>query len=122
ALWDLRNLNEKLHVLRGHQEEVIQLSWSPHHEAVLGTASNDKRTFIWDLAKIGQEQSSKEAERGPPELLFVHGGHTNRLSDFCWNPAEPWMLASCGDDNVLQAWQIASTIYGQEQGEGLMDH
>lgn len=69
ALWDLRNLNHKLHVLKGHQQEVIQLSWSPHHEAVLGTASNDSRAFIWDLARIGQEQSKKEAENGPPELM-----------------------------------------------------
>ncbi|KAG1461917.1 hypothetical protein G6F55_003285 [Rhizopus delemar] len=117
ALWDLRNLNHKLHVLKGHQQEVIQLSWSPHHEAVLGTASNDSRAFIWDLARIGQEQSKKEAENGPPELMFVHGGHTNRLSDLCWNPAEPWMLASCAEDNVLQTWQIASTIYSQEPNE-----
>ncbi|KAI9257645.1 WD40-repeat-containing domain protein [Sporodiniella umbellata] len=117
AIWDLRNLNQKLHVLKGHQEEVIQLSWSPHEEAILATASNDRRAFIWDLARIGQEQSPKEAEGGPPELLFVHGGHTNRISDLCWNPAEPWMLGSCGDDNILQAWTVASTIHSQEKNE-----
>jgi histone-binding protein RBBP4 len=69
ALWDLRNLNNKLHTLKGHNEEVIQLAWSPHHDAVLATGSNDRRVFIWDLARIADEQSAKEAEDGPPELL-----------------------------------------------------
>jgi hypothetical protein len=33
---------------------------------------------------------------GPPELLFVHGGHTAKVSDFSWNPNDPWCeLAQC---------------------------
>ena len=27
-------------------------------------------------SKIGEEQSPEDAEDGPPELLFIHGGHT----------------------------------------------
>ncbi|KAK4519566.1 uncharacterized protein ATC70_009802 [Mucor velutinosus] len=115
ALWDLRNLNNKLHTLQSHTEEVVQLAWSPFHDAILATASNDRRICVWDLARIADEQSPQEAKDGPPELLFVHGGHTGKISDFGWNPAEPWMLASTADDNILEAWQIASTIYGQEQ-------
>lgn len=69
ALWDLRNLNNKLHSLKSHDEEVVQLAWSPHHDAILATASNDRRVFIWDLARISDEQSIQEAEDGPPELL-----------------------------------------------------
>lgn len=30
---------------------------------------------IWDLSRIGDEQTPEEEEDGPPELLFVHGGH-----------------------------------------------
>lgn len=48
---------------------MIQLAWSPHHDAVLATASNDRRIFVWDLARIADDQSAKEAEDGPPELL-----------------------------------------------------
>lgn len=62
-------MNNKLHALKGHEEEVIQLAWSPHHDAVLATASNDRRIFVWDLARIADDQSAKEAEDGPPELL-----------------------------------------------------
>ncbi|KAI8646936.1 WD40-repeat-containing domain protein [Parasitella parasitica] len=114
ALWDLRNLGNKLHSFKGHGQEVVQLAWSPYHDAILATASNDRRIFVWDLARIADEQSSQDAQDGPPELLFVHGGHTSKISDFGWNPAAPWMLASTAEDNIVQAWQIASTIYGQE--------
>ncbi|CAO3634197.1 unnamed protein product [Mucor hiemalis] len=108
ALWDLRNLSNRLHSLEKHSEEIVQLAWSPHHEAVLATASQDHTVCVWDLARIGDEQSPQEAVDGPPELLFVHGGHTNKISDFGWNPSEPWMLASTAEDNIVHAWQIVS--------------
>ncbi|KAI8982164.1 WD40-repeat-containing domain protein [Mycotypha africana] len=110
-LWDLRNLNQSLHTLHGHTGEIIQLAWSPHHEAILATASNeDRRIYVWDLAQIptAPDQSEEDAKEGPPELLFIHGGHTAGISDFGWNPADPWMLASTSDDNIIQFWQIVS--------------
>ncbi|OBZ83093.1 putative histone-binding protein Caf1 [Choanephora cucurbitarum] len=117
ALWDLRNLNHRLHTFQSHKEEVVQLAWSPHHDAILATASNDRRICVWDLARIGDELSTEEAQYGPPELMFIHGGHSGIISDFGWNPAVPWMMASTAEDNQVQTWQIASTIYGQEEQE-----
>ncbi|ORY93041.1 WD40-repeat-containing domain protein [Syncephalastrum racemosum] len=114
ALWDMRNLKRKLHELHAHSAEILQLAWSPHHEAVLATAGNDRRVLIWDLSRLGQEQSADEAEDGPPELLFMHGGHTNKISDFGWNPADPWMLASTAEDNIVQVWQMASNIHNDD--------
>ena len=43
---------------------------------------------------------------GPPELLFVHGGHTAKVSDFSWNLSQPWVVASVAEDNILQIWQM----------------
>lgn len=40
----------------------------------------------------------------------MHGGHTSKISDFGWNPAEPWMLASTAEDNIFQSWQIVSSF------------
>jgi len=50
---------------------------------------------------------------GPPELLFVHGGHTSKISDFAWNVAAEWMVASVAEDNILQVWQMAEEIYAK---------
>jgi WD40 repeat protein len=73
ALWDLRNLKMKLHSLEGHQDELVQVEWSPHNETILGTSSADRRLNIWDLSRIGDEQTPEDAEDGPPELLVSRG-------------------------------------------------
>ncbi|OVA19828.1 WD40 repeat [Macleaya cordata] len=110
-LFDLRKLTTALHSFSGHTEEVFQVEWSPKHETVLATSAADRRLMIWDLSRIGDEQSEEDAEDGPPELLFSHGGHTAKISDFSWNQNEPWVISSVAEDNILQVWQMAESIY-----------
>lgn len=105
-LWDLRKFTKPMHVLEGHTGGVFQVSWAPHNETILGSCSADRRVHIWDLAKIGEEQDPEDAEDGPPELLFIHGGHTSKVSDFSWNATDHWAIASVADDNILQVWQM----------------
>lgn len=68
GLWDLRNLQNKLHSLEGHQDAVTSLSWHPFEEAILGSAGYDRRIMFWDLSRVGEEQSPEDQEDGPPEL------------------------------------------------------
>jgi histone-binding protein RBBP4 len=68
GIWDLRNLNVKLHACTGHQDSVTSLEWHPSEEAVLGSASYDRRLCFWDLSKVGEEQTPEDAEDGSPEL------------------------------------------------------
>ena len=70
----------------------MQLSWSPHNEAILASSATDRRVHVWDLSRIGQELSEEDSRDGVPELLFVHGGHTAKVSDFSWNPNDPWCV------------------------------
>lgn len=48
---------------------------APHNETILASRGTDQRLNVWDLSKIGEEQSLEDADDGPPELLFIHGGH-----------------------------------------------
>lgn len=56
-------------------------------------------------------------------LQFIHGGHTERVSDFSWNehPDAEWFVSSVADDNILQVWQMASNIYIRDEEEGYAD-
>jgi histone-binding protein RBBP4 len=109
----LRNLKLKLHSFEGHRDEVTTVAWSPDEEPIFASAGSDRRVIIWDLSRIGNEQTPEDAEDGPPELLFMHGGHTNRVSDISWNPSDPWVLCSAAEDNIIQVWQpviLASSL------------
>nr|CAD1830494.1 unnamed protein product [Ananas comosus var. bracteatus] len=110
-LFDLRKLATSLHTFSSHTAEVLQVEWSPNHETVLASSSADRRVMVWDLSRIGDEQSEEDADDGPPELLFAHGGHRANITEFSWNPDEQWVIASVAEDNSLQIWQIAESIF-----------
>ena len=114
-LWDLRKLTEKLHTFAEHNGGVYQVCWNPKYETLLGSSSSDRRLRIWDLSRIGDEQTAEEAEDGPPELLFVHGGHTAKISDFSWNANDDFVVASVSEDNILQIWQMTESIYNEDE-------
>uniref|UniRef100_A0A671KLG1 Histone-binding protein RBBP4 n=1 Tax=Sinocyclocheilus anshuiensis TaxID=1608454 RepID=A0A671KLG1_9TELE len=144
------NTSKPSHAVDAHTAEVNCLSFNPYSEFILATGSADKvrttlsnwfchtcehllnvyqipschdyrRLNVWDLSKIGEEQSPEDAEDGPPELLFIHGGHTAKISDFSWNPNEPWVICSVSEDNIMQVWQMAENIYNDEDPEGAAD-
>ena len=117
AIWDMRNLKTKVHSLQGHTDQVYNVQWAPFNESILGSCSADRRVHVWDLSRVGQEQSEEDAEDGPPELLFVHGGMTAKVSDFSWNSKMDWVMASVAEDNILQVYQMAEEIYAQDDDE-----
>jgi histone-binding protein RBBP4 len=104
----------RLQTLTGHNDQVFQVSWAPFNESILASCSADRRVNIWDLSRIGMEQTPEDAEDGPPELLFIHGGHTSKVNDFSWNIHNPWTIASVSEDNVLQVWTMAEEIYADD--------
>ncbi|KXH65481.1 WD domain-containing protein [Colletotrichum salicis] len=121
GIWDLRNVKEKVHTLEGHNDAVTSLSWHPQEAGILGSGSYDRRVIFWDLSRVGEEQMPDDQEDGPPELLFMHGGHTNHLADFSWNPNEPWLVCSAAEDNLLQIWKVADSIVGRDEGDLPLD-
>lgn len=119
ALWDMRNLKCRIQTLHGHNDQVYNIEWAPFNESILASCSSDRRVAIWDLSRIGMEQTPEDAEDGPPELLFIHGGHTSKVSDISFNRNKEWTVASVSEDNVLQVWNMAEEIYADEESEGM---
>lgn len=121
AIWDLRNMSRPMSQLIGHTDQVFKVEWAPFNESILGSCSADRRVGLWDLSRIGCEQSVEDAEDGPPELLFLHGGHTSKVSDFSWCTKDEWSIASVAEDNVLQVWNPAEEIYALEENDDVDD-
>ncbi|GAM83982.1 hypothetical protein ANO11243_019720 [Dothideomycetidae sp. 11243] len=111
GVFDLRFPNHgKIHALEGHKDVVNKVEWHPQDSAILASSSDDRRIIFWDLSRAGMEQTPEDAEDGPPEMLFMHGGHTARVSDFNWNPNDPWVMCSVAEDNLIQCWRASRAL------------
>ena len=102
--------------------DILNLQFSPFSQDILASSGSDRRAYVWDLSRIGASldpaeedealaaAEDAEADLAPPELLFAHGGHTDKIADLSWNPnlGEEWMIATVADDNILQIWQSQS--------------
>jgi len=108
-VWDTRNLQSPVHILQAHSQEVLQVEWAPQPGSILATAAADHRVCLWDLDRSNLKQTPEEAAEGQPELLFVHGGHTDKIAELSFRPRSeekcPWLIASVAEDNVLQVWE-----------------
>ncbi|KAJ3375848.1 Chromatin assembly complex, subunit 3 [Allomyces arbusculus] len=121
-VWDRRQMARPTHTFSGaHVADVTHVSWSPHHADVLMSAGADRRVMVWDLnAGAGESDASAATANGLkmeeqecdaiPELMFIHGGHSDRVSDAAWNPVMPWVVVSASEDNALQVWQMAGLL------------
>ncbi|ELW48620.1 Histone-binding protein RBBP4 [Tupaia chinensis] len=121
-IWDTRsnNTSKPSHSVPAHTAEVNCLSFNPYSEFILATGSADKTVALWDLRNLKLKLHSFESHKD--EIFqFIHGGHTAKISDFSWNPNEPWVICSVSEDNIMQVWQMAENIYNDEDPEGSVD-
>ena len=116
-IWDMRDLSKPFHICEGHTDGVYGVKWSPSLEHMLISFGMDRRVNVWDLSRIGEEQDPEDAEDGPPELLFVHAGHTAKVNDASWNMEETLLISSVGEDSVLQLWHMAGDIYNENEDD-----
>ncbi|CBZ55951.1 hypothetical protein NCLIV_063770 [Neospora caninum Liverpool] len=115
-VFDRRRGEKPVHTIEAaHQGEVTRVAFSPSQSGLLCSASRDRFVSLWDLRKVGEEQSEEDAEDGPPELLFSHGGHVAAVSDVAWNREDlaslEKVVASVGEDNRLQIWQLKHSVF-----------
>lgn len=114
SIYDLRSLKCPIHELRGQEEDVFQVKWSPFVRCMLASSTANGRLHVWDLGNIGKTISDYHDEDGPPELMFIHAGHTAKISDFAWSQDDPLSICSVAEDSVIQYWQMAK--YQIERG------
>ncbi|KFH16117.1 RbAp46 [Toxoplasma gondii MAS] len=115
-VFDRRRGEKPVHMVdAAHDGEVTRVAFAGCEAGLLSSAGRDRFVSLWDLKKVGEEQSEEDAEDGPPELLFSHGGHVAAVSDMAWNREDlaslDKVVASVGEDNRLQIWQLKRSVF-----------
>lgn len=110
-LWDIRYTNKSLHRIISHKETIIKLQWDKYQPGILSSSSSDKYIYFFDTNRIGIEQTYEDSQDGPPELIFIHGGHASNILDFSLNSSYSMMISSISEDNTLHIWQPSRQAY-----------
>jgi WD40 repeat protein len=81
---------ELIHTLRGHDNVVLRLTWSPDGKTLAST-SVDKTIRLWDLKSGG--------------LRTVLRGHYEGVNEVAWAPDGSWLI-SCSFDQTIRVWEL----------------
>ncbi|CAG8621482.1 1052_t:CDS:10 [Paraglomus brasilianum] len=66
--------------LKVHTDRVNKVEWSPHHDYIFASCSDDKSVVICNSERVGHDLNS--------DYTFQHVGHKERVTDISWHPAK----------------------------------
>lgn len=90
-MWDQRNLSEPLHSISVHKGPIVRLHFNQLNKSLISSGSEDLTICILDLESAGKDVDSSEYDEedeeddAPPELIFTHTGHQDKVYDFVWS-------------------------------------
>jgi len=78
-----------------HERDIYSVDWSSLN--ILATGGGDDSICLWTMNPITLKY----------ELVYKYSkAHSNDVNCVAWNPKDPKLLVSCGDDNVINIWKI----------------
>ena len=127
-----------------HAGPITTVQWCPDQRGVFASGAEDGYLNVWDVGRgeggeggeggrgrgVGGENAgageggggaggdAKPRPAASSALVFQHAGHRSQVSDFQWNPFDPWTIASVssGDGgNTLQMWRVNDLIHRPEE-------
>uniref|UniRef100_A0A8C9QC02 DNA excision repair protein ERCC-8 n=1 Tax=Spermophilus dauricus TaxID=99837 RepID=A0A8C9QC02_SPEDA len=97
------------HILQGHRQEILAVSWSPRYEYILATASADSRVKLWDVRRasgclINLDQHNGKKSQAAESANTAHNGKVNGL---CFT-SDGLHLLTVGTDNRMRLWNSSN--------------
>ncbi|KAL7718199.1 Histone acetyltransferase type B subunit [Entamoeba marina] len=113
--WDIRRPGLELCHLQGACDGINYCALSNISSGFVVSASKDSKVRLYDMSKVGEDQTSNDADDGGSEFLFAHSGHLNEVFDSIWNPLFPHVIASAGDGRDIQIWQPSKSLLVEDR-------
>ena len=108
--WDMRKPNIELCHLYGAEKGINSCSLSSVNPGFVLSASKDYRVRLFDMNKVGEDQTSDDADDGGSELLLTHCGHEDEVFEAFFHPELPFVVGSCGNGFDIQLWKPNNSV------------
>ncbi|XP_011069100.1 PREDICTED: coronin-7 isoform X2 [Acromyrmex echinatior] len=99
-LEDCGRKSKTMPLLHAHADTVTDMDFSPFHDGLLATGSQDCLVKLWHIPESGLEESLCN-----PECTFSH--RQRRVEAVCWHPSAEHLLTTASFTN-LSLWDILS--------------
>lgn len=93
-------------VCMGHEKEGYGMVWSKHTEGHLLTGSEDTTVKLWDVSQAAASKATPGTQIKP---LCSFAAHTDTVEDVDWHHKDANLVASVGDDKILNLWDVRKT-------------
>ena len=92
------------HLIKGHKGPVLDITFSPFHEDLMVTGSDDTSIKLWRIPEGGLDR-----EQGEDDALAVMRGHRNSVKACVFHPSVSGALATASSDSTVRLWDINSS-------------
>ncbi|KAL0102977.1 hypothetical protein PUN28_018348 [Cardiocondyla obscurior] len=99
-LEDCGRKSKTMPLLHAHADTVTDMDFSPFHDGLLATGSQDCLVKLWHIPESGLEESLCN-----PECTFSH--RQRRVETVCWHPTAEHFLTTTSFTN-LSLWDVLS--------------
>ena len=86
---------------------VQDLEFSPFHETVIATASEDSTVRVWNFEGKLDAKTPLAEDQGD-DLSAALKGHGKKATLVRWNPVASHVLLSAAFDNTVRVWDASS--------------
>lgn len=103
AVWGANNFKRfdaNIPLIKGHQGAITDLSFSPFHDQLLASASEDGKVKLWMIPEGGLTEHVKE-----DDMSLV--GHSKKALSVRWHNSVENLLASSAIDNTVKVWDVS---------------
>jgi coronin-1B/1C/6 len=102
AVWkttDFRRFEVTLPLIKGHAGAITDLSFSPFHDHLLASASEDGKIQLWMIPEDGLTQHITQED-------MALAGHSKKVMNIKWHNSVEGLLASSSIDNTVKVWDV----------------
>lgn len=103
AVWkttDFKRFDASLPLIKGHAAGITDLTFSPFHDQLLASSSEDGKVKLWMIPDEGVTEHIMQED-----MALV--GHTRKVMVLRWHNSVENLLASSAIDNTIRIWDVS---------------